>query len=122
MSDKVIQVLWKILAEPEKIQEVKEDGSELFFRFGNQVLSIMKRTDSGQGLGQYGFYVYPRWKGTIKEIIDLQNHDPDMVNLVHYHDGDFPDDDEKLCFKKLYTLIAGKAHGVDDVFDDILRA
>ncbi len=119
MNEKVIQVMEKILDEPEKIQEVTRSNAEIFFSFGGQILSVLKREPTRE-LGAFGLYFYPKWRGGIRQLISTQEFDPESINMIHYNDADSPA--HKGLFRRLYDLLEERSSGIDDVLDDILNA
>lgn len=120
MNEKIIEVLEKIVNEPEKIEEIKVYQTEYFFRFAGQVISLLKRDETDSSLGEYSLYFYPRWRSSLGQLISTQEHDPDSIQMAPYHSIQFPSPVQKASFKKLYSLLTEKALGIDEILDEIL--
>jgi hypothetical protein len=119
INAKFINVLKAILANPDEIQDVVRDGDEYYFKFRKQFLSVNFRQRTEQSFGNYSVFVYPRWQGPVENLKAVGSQ-PDEVELVPFHEGQFEAGNEQNLFEQLYRVVQSKHLNIDKVFDAIL--
>lgn len=68
MDPKILEVLKKILANPNDITEPFRIENEYYFRFKGVTFSILFNPDRQAKYGAYSFYVYPTYSGPLNAL------------------------------------------------------
>jgi hypothetical protein len=115
----VNDAILKILTTPDKITEVVARGNEYYFRFGGHAFSVLSRTEDIEKFGEYSFYVYPGWTGSLQALSASFEH-PNDVDLVTYNENDLPHQTQS-ALSKLAKLLEEKRLNVHKLFDDVVN-
>jgi len=120
MSDKIIAVMRKIISVPDHISDICQEDTEFYFKFGDHVFSVTKRSDDR--FGEYSLYFYPKFNGFTEDLAEQYRYgSAEDINMLAYHESEYSVN-EKSLFKELYTLIEERFLGADKAFDDILSS
>ena len=123
MDPKIVQLMKKIIAEPDGISDIQRHNNEYYFRFKKRLFSILEGTTRTRKYGEYSFYLYlvpDTVKATaIIEMSEIGNLD--QINMVATHAGEAASGEEKKVFSELYSLIKRKDTNLDQVLDDLLK-
>jgi hypothetical protein len=89
-------------------------------------MSIYKALNREAKYGNYSFFIYPKWTGTLPElahISSLGNLDETDMDMIIYHVGQYKDTEAAKLFEPLFKLVQKKHTKIDleDVYRKILE-
>ena len=117
---KLIAVIGRMLDEPGNIQKIEVTDFEYYFNFQKYAFSIRRRSQPDD-LGEYTFYVYPKWTGSTQKLAEIFIYEGGSeIKYSVFHSGKLSTSAAKLL-EQLYTVVDSKATGVDEVFDAIIE-
>ena len=126
MRDKIIDVMKKIMNQPDKIEGVAHsEGDEYYFKYNDIFMSVMQRQQARGPASQFGIYsvyIYPHYKGSVEALQQsFEFGNEDEIELVGFHVNEFKDADKDV-FKTFYRFLSDKYFGVDKILDSILKS
>jgi hypothetical protein len=117
--EKIELVLERICKNPDRIKDVTDDGGELYFRYLNHTFSILHRIHSTEVQGDYSFYVYPDWTGTLNALARAKEDgyfQEGGGKMMGFHSAQLG----KKQMAELYSVVLAKLYNIDKIFDEIL--
>jgi hypothetical protein len=123
MDKRVIDVIRKIISEPDRIVDVYRHDTEYYFRFKGKAMSLLYGPTRDAKFGPYTYYLYPRYKATYsmaaiaEESMSGGLEEPDMFS---YSVADYPGIEDKALFEALYDILKRKHANIDGIFDELL--
>jgi len=113
---KIVQAVNVMIANKEKITDVKQIGTELYFLYDKKYRwSIMRDNDTDD----YFLYFY-QTNLSIEELA-VSCQEPDFrVDLVCYKAREIGTKEAFSTFRDLFQILKEKVLGVDEVLDDII--
>lgn len=112
---KIVEAANAMIANPDKITNVIQAGDEVFFLYKDKY-----KWSSIESSDDYRLYFYPGGE-SIERLVDsaLSGWDT-SIPMISYSSEDIGSNEAIATFKELYTLVKGKAFGIDDALDDII--
>lgn len=113
---KIIEAANAMIANPLKITNVIINGDEVFFLYKNKYKWSLTETDQGE----YMLFYYPG-NQSIETLASMSEYQwDDSVPMIRYSSETIGTKEAMATFKDLYTLVKGKAFGIDEALDDII--
>lgn len=120
MDPKILDIIRKIVNEPDKIDQiVAAEGTEYFFWFKGVVFSIMYGPNRS-GLGLYSFYVYPNWTQPLEQLA-VASARGEEVQVMEFHTGVEGIEAFAELARQLWQTVHGKHINMDTVFKRVLE-
>ncbi len=117
-SEKFLEVIGRIINQPELISETYVDGNEVYFRYKGQAMSIMDRRDLDENNGRFTIWFYPQYAGAMAALALALTHGViEDVPMLPFHSANY---NEHNSFGILHQTVLGHHYGIDGVFDGIL--
>lgn len=112
---KIVQAVNAMISHENLINKVVPNGNEYFFLYKNKYCwSITKKDDN------HIIWFYPG-QDDVGTLASLEGpEDWDRIAMVSYRDAEIGTKEAKASFADLYTTIKERAHGVNEVLDDII--
>jgi hypothetical protein len=118
MNVKVLEVIRKFIDDPRLIDHIFGTTSEYYFKSKGHTFSVVRRAeDPEREFGNYSFYVYPGWEGTLDDL--STQTDFDNVPFVAFHELELPAVERDLI-KILFDAVKARYANIDTILSDIL--
>lgn len=119
-DERVVESIRHMTKHVTAMTDVTKSGNEFYFRFKDHLFSIMQRSESHEW-GEYSFFVYPLWTGSIANLIqEFEYNGTENVEMVSFHVNAMDASDAKAAMRDLYFALNAQRSDIDAILDDVL--